>query len=409
MRKERKTTDFLYQMLYVATAAAVLFPVCSSRLVDGGSMAEWAIRIEEIYVGGFRLFPTAEVFAALGEWKHVMNSNLWFWFPVLLYRLTGSLTAAYRVFLSLLQLLTLLSALLFFQSAAGSGGEKAGDDPAVCLGVALYMTCPYRILVCYDWEDLSQAVVWMLLPLYGWAVIKLLNLKENRYGVWISLAAAALAGIGYADAVSFLSLAGITFLAALWWKRVRPLLAVGVGALLFAPGLWYLLEYLFSDGFAYGAQAVSSIMGRGCRIGQLFTSYAFRDGHPGMGLGMMLCLVTGLWLRLVCGIKGEGEGRGERFLAGLSLLLFGMSWRYFPWDVVQRMGNWSLKLVSLVGTPVFFAGLGYAVLCVPAARAAARIGRYEDRTVARAVPLILWIACVGLCIYLCAGQIAGRG
>ncbi|MCH5343528.1 MAG: hypothetical protein J1E64_05760 [Acetatifactor sp.] len=397
MSMEQTNKKFLYRMLYVLAAVVTLFPVSCDYIMIGGIITEWISRMEEIAIGGLRLFPTAEAFVNVGIWDNAMNSNLWFFFPALLYRFSGNLVLAYRIYILALQVVTALCSFLFFRRVLTCKEPGKENEMAICLGVILYMTCPYRIFVCYDWANLSEATAWMLLPLYGWAVVGLLQKKKS----WVDIlvAASALAGIGYAEVIYFLSLVGITLLIVLFSRKLFPLLPLTVGVVLAFPGLYRLFSYLFFGDFSEGEIMIHTIMQEGYRFGQFFSSYAFRDGHPGFGLGIMICLLAGLWLRFVIG--GEKVGTYERFFIGLAILLLMFSLRYFPWDFVQRLGVWTLKLVSVMGTPAVFAGLGYAALCVPAAGAAGRIGRYENRLVAGAVPLIILITSIGLCVYQC--------
>jgi hypothetical protein len=57
----------------------------------------------------------------------------------------------------------------------------------------------------------------------------------------------------------------------------------------------------------------------------------------------------------------------------LGLLLMLCSWRYFPWDLLQRFGAWALKAIDLLETPALFCGLACAAFCVPAASELARL------------------------------------
>lgn len=396
-RREQANRKFLLWVLYVLAAVVALLPVSSNYIMSGGLVTEWIFRLEEIASGGLRLFPTAGVFAETGIWDNAMNSNLWFLLPALLYQLSGNVALVYRIYMLTLQVITALCSALFFKRTLVRDELEKENEMAVCLGVVLYMTCPYRIFVCYDWTNLSLATAWMLMPLYVWAVVGLLRKKKSWIDVLVAIF--SLAGVGYADVTYFLCLVGITLLAVLCSKKVFPLFPLAAGVVLAFPGLYRLFSYLFLGDFLEGEIMIHTIMQEGYRFGQFFSSYAFRDNHPGLGLGIMICLLAGLWLRFVIG--GEKVSTYERFFIGLSILLLMFSLRYFSWDFVQRLGIWTLKLVSVMGTPAVFAGLGYAALCVPAAGAVGRISRCENRLLAGAVPLIILIASIGLCVYQC--------
>lgn len=396
-RRVQANKKFMLWALCVLATVVSLFPIRSNYIMSRGLVTEWIFRLEEIASGGVRLFPTAELFVETGIWENAMNSNLWFLLPARLHRLTGNVVLVYRIYMLTLQIITALCSALFFKRTLVRDESEKENEMAVCLGVVLYMTCPYRIFICYDWANLSLATAWMLIPLYGWAVVGMLRKKKSWMDVIVAIF--SLAGVGYADVISFLCLVGITLLAVLCSRKVFPLFSLAVGMVLAFPGLYRLFGYLFLGDFSEGESMIHTIMQEGYRFGQFFSSYVFRDDHPGLGLATMICLLAGLWLRFVAG--GEKVSLYERFFIGVSVLLLVFSLCNFPWDLVQRLGAWTLKLVSVVGTPAVFAGLGYAALCVPAAGAVGRIERYEDRMVSGAVPLIILIASIGLCVYQC--------
>ena len=322
-----------------------------------------------------------------------MDSNLWFFPAGILYKVSGRMVLTYRIYMLVLQICTLLFAKLFFERLFADSETKL---PAF-FGVLLYMTSPYRIYVCYDLADMSAAVVWMILPLYAWSMSGLfLGGRRWRDIVGASL---SLAGIGYAETIYFFIMIGVTVFALLYFKKALPLAALAVGTVLFFPVLYRLAQYLFLDAYNELGMPLRTIMESGYRFGQFFSSYAFRENHPGMGLGIFICLLAGLWLWFVAG--GEKTGKRERFFIVLSVILLLFSLRYFPWDFVQRLGDWALKLGSLINTPAIFAGLAWSCLCIPAAASVDRMYRQENKLLADAVPLVVLLACLGLCVYQC--------
>lgn len=397
----------LYSPLCALAVFIPLFPVTCGYIMEGGIITEWIARMNELEAafasGVTLLFPTAEPLTGTGIWVNAMNSNLWFLLPALIYRLCGNLVIVYRLFLLFLQLGTFFAAKKFFEHMFGGPGLSA------FFGILLYMTCPYRIYVCYDWANLSQAVAWMLLPLYAWAVLGLYREPllptcgdgRTKYSGLHKLAVGALtlAGMGYGDVMFFLSVAGLTLLFGVIWKNLRVLLLPAGSALLFAPGLLRLLQYLFLGYFQELGIPVTSIMEQGYRIGEFFSSYVYRDSRPGMGLGMLLCLLTGLWLTFV---HGQRTARREiTFFTALAAGLGMLSLRYFPWELAQRLGIWALKLISLFGTPALFFGLALFSLCIPAAEGMERISRFKNREAAFWIPLLVLLLCIGICIYQC--------
>ena len=272
------------------------------------------------------------------------------------------------------------------------------------MGVILYMTNPYRIYVCYDKANLSQAVAWMLLPLYVWAIYGLFG-GDISFKDFL-IAALALAGIGYADAVFFIAVAGITILTEIAARKPFPCTAVAAGCLLSFPELLRLGRHLFTEEFAEWEMPLQMIMQKGYHFGQFFSSYAFRDEKPGMGLGMMICLLTLLWLKLV---RREKEtDMTKRYFLYIALVFAVLSLSCFPWDVLQRMGVWSIKLISLIGTPAVFWGMAMAAFCVPASGSLERVAQCENKFAANMITVMVVLFCVGICVYQCNTLTFGR-
>lgn len=396
-RIEESNGKYLYRTLCVLAMAVALLPVGCNYIMSGGIVTEWIARMDEIArgisEGQVYLFPSVEVLVSTGITVNGMNSNLWFILPGLLHRLLGNIVLVYRIYMLGIQLGTLMGAVLFFERVFAKEKTKL---PA-CLGILLYMTCPYRIYVCYDWANLSQAVAWMLLPLYAWAVMGIVGQKRNRGAVLI--AAPVLAGIGYADVVFFMILVGITLLTGVLYRKPWLLAPAAVGSALFLPGLYRLIQYLFLNHYQELNMPIQSIMKRGYRFGEFFSTYAYKEGHPGMGLGMMICLLTGMWLWFVQGKKEKSCAC--RYFSRVSIICMIFSFYYFPWDIFQRLGGWSLKLISLLETPAVFAGLAFGGLCIPAAYGVHQISKHENKVIAYAIPVMVAVACVGVCLYQC--------
>lgn len=392
MKLKQTNDQYLYRIVIAVTAIATLLPVACNYIMTGGIIYEWIARIEELALE-LRLFPSTDTFLGMWSRENAMDSNLWFFPAGIIYRISDKLVLTYRIYMLVIQICTLFFTKLFFERLFADRKTKL---PAF-FGILLYMTSPYRIYVCYDLADLSGAVVWMVLPLYAWAALGLLLGSRRRRD--IVTASLALAGIGYADIVYFFILIGVTIFAVLYFKKALPFITMMAGTILLIPVLYRLFRYLFLDAYLELEIPVRTIMQNGYRFGQFFSSYAFRENHPGMGLGIFICLLSGLWIWFVA--DGEKVQRRERFFIVLSAILLLLSLRFFPWDYVQRLGVWSLKLVSLINTPAIFAGLAWNCLCIPAAASVDRMSGQENKLIAHAIPLMVLLACIGLCVYQC--------
>lgn len=349
------------RILWGGIAVVMILPLVRSVNWEQGILKEWACRVEELSKGTFALFPTAQVYFDSGVRDNALNSNLFFSFSALLLRLTGSLFASYRVTMGLIQVATMVFAKLFFDACFGK------KEPwAAFFGAFLYVTCPYRWFMAYHQGDLSMTLGWALLPLYAWAVLRLSSAEKGKW-FYVLAGAAALAGIGYAHFVLFGTAAAFTCLWAICRKKPMALFSVAGGSVLFLPGLHQLGRLAFSNIYDVWDLVGCSIMPKGYRLGDYFNVYAFREGHPGMGLGLMIGLGAMLWLRFVEGRKAEKDVL--RFFPWVAALLCVLSFRAFPWEWVQRMGAPFLRLVGAIGTPATFWGLACGCLCVPAGRA----------------------------------------
>lgn len=137
-------------------------------------------------------------------------------------------------------------------------------------------------------------------------------------------------------------------------------------------------HWLFDGAFAESGLEYTSIMEQGYSIGGLFSTYFYRNGHPGMGILLLGCLLFLLYQSFVKGKKICAKN--DHIWLGAAALLTVMSLRYFPWDFVQRMGSWALGLVTLIGTPAVFFGYAQILLCVWSIEKCGAVLQLTDRT-----------------------------
>lgn len=380
---QKKQSAYLYKALAVVITAVCLLPVSCNYILQGGRIGDWITAVENI---------------AAGTPQITVRSDFWLLAPGLLRRLSGNIVLTYRIWMLLLQAGTAVFAGMFFVRVF----TQREDKLSALFGFLLYMTSPYRIYVSYDSAELFQVIVYMLLPLYGWAILGLFRGRRNI--VELLAGALALAGIGYAEPVLFLVVLGLSLMAGVAVRKLSVLALSGAGSVCFLPGLLRLCRYLFSESFFGEVPPTELIMDNGYRFGEFFTSYAWREGHPGMGLGMLLCLAAGLWLLFTdSGEAGARNARnkGIRRVTLTAVFLCVLSLRYFPWDLVQRLGIWSLRLVTLFETPARFWGLAYSLLCITGAHGIGQLRRKVSEPMATALPLLVLLFCVGCCIYQC--------
>lgn len=265
---------------------------------------------------------------------------------------------AFRIFMFVVQVGTLFTVKIMFE-------RMFTEKLAAVFGVLFYMLCPYRRWLCYAEADFGRCVAWMLLPLFIWGMAGLyshgLQWKE------VLVASVAFAGIGYADNVMFLITGGMTLLSLLWYQRAAFSLPLGLGSVLYMPGIVSLFRYLLFGEVAYGDVPLTGIMSKGYTLGEFFSSYVYRPGHPGLGLGLLGANLIMLWL---CITKSDLKlPKKFHFWAVSAVLLLWFSLSCFPWDILQRVGMPFLRLIAMIESPNVFFGCACIILCMSAAYA----------------------------------------
>ena len=163
------------------------------------------------------------------------------------------------------------------------------------------------------------------------------------------------------------------------WRRQWQYPVIGIlGVAMAYPTYMTWKHWLFDGAFAESGLEYTSIMEQGYSIGGLFSTYFYRNGHPGMGILLLGCLLFLLYQSFVKGKKICAKN--DHIWLGAAALLTVMSLRYFPWDFVQRMGSWALGLVTLIGTPAVFFGYAQILLCVWSIEKCGAVLQLTDRT-----------------------------
>jgi hypothetical protein len=397
---EKQLCTILYGILLVTAC----IPLMGNWIVSGSDhLIYWLDRIEEVS-GGLRggysvLFPSAESVLYYNGQTEALDSNLWLLIPAFLRNLGFTITSAYRLFMLLIQGVTLVSAVLLSK-------ELFSDRLTAAFGVLFYMTAPYRIYLCYDGGYLGEAVVWMLLPLFIWGVCGTCRQQYGDLKRWdrrriLALAVSTLsfAGIAYADSMMLLILGAAAVIGGVWFRRWTVLLPLAAGTILFLPGARYFLRYLLKGGYEYLSLPLGSISGGGYAFGQFFASYTYLEGMPGLGLGLFGALLMLLYIYFLKEMP-KMSGGCSFALVSSALLLF-MSTKLFPWDLLQRVGAPFLRVIGLMGTPRIFFGLASAALCLPAACAMGAVSKQPQKFIRIGIPIMIAVGAIGISIYLC--------
>ena len=404
MNQTRFSSKSIYGILCF-TLLLTLLPLYGASSAVSIYNGEWMDRLEYLSSGflsqNLLLYPDTDFILRHSMYSNSMNSNLWLFPAAFVYNFSGNITITWIFSMICLQALTLFGASLFFRRIFSlktiSLSGNSSDQLAAIAGTLLYVTCPYRIFLCYEQYNPFEAIVWMLLPFLGWAIA---NCLYNPHPLcFILLSGIILSGISYAHLILYLVICTATFFCSLFFRKLRPLGAIGLSMLFSVPALCRLTSYLSGNQMFTPELPISGIMSEGYQFNQLFTSYAFRDAHPGMGLGIMICLFAGIWLAFIHPQKVPHR-LYQPFITLFCLLTL-FSLQVFPWDFFQRLGSWMLKLISLFHTPAIFWGIALAVFTLPCALIIKQFRQSESGASALGIPLLAVVSCLTNCLYLC--------
>lgn len=398
---ERDRKRFICHVMYAVILIAASMPLACNYVPEGGQVMMWLARIEELKCSlqqdHLLMFPSAELIRDYGGQRAALNSDFWLFFPAIIRLMGGSITVAYRIAMLAMQVITLVAAKWMFECLFA-------DKLTALYGTLFYMICPYRIWMCYDEVDVGSCAVWMLIPFLVWGVVGL----SRRGFDWKNMlvAVAAFAGIVYADVIMALIAMGILLITALWYKKVIFLAPLLPGAILSLPGSVNWFRYLLSGGMEEYQLPLGTISEKGYSFGEFFASYAYRNGHPGLGIGLLGAILIFMWLRLTD--KEFSISRGCRLSMVLSVLFLCMSMSRFPWDLLQRVGAPFLRLIALIGSPTIFFGCASMSLSVLAAYGMKGLDRQRSVFVRVGIAVCIVTASLGVAVYLCNTLIYNR-
>lgn len=318
------------------------------------------------------------------------ETNMWLTGPYIVGRIARAGVVATYVFVALIQLGTLLtSGLLFHKMFASREGAF--------FATLLYMTLPYRHYLLYDAGAWARAVAFLLLPLFVRILISVYTVEKQTVWKWTLAAGVTLAAIAYSDWVVGILSVAMVLLSALWHHKVRGLWPLIPGFVLYMPEFLYLIKYFFTGGLEEYQLPLGSIMGNGYTFGRFLTSFMYKEGLPGMGLGLLGALVLLLGLAFVGeNFKWDKKYTFPGMIAGVMMIL---SLGVFPWDLVQRLGMPFVRMVGLLVSPGVFFGFAGLPLCVLGGAGVEAFGQAEGDK-AKFVEALLILASLGASIYM---------
>lgn len=391
---ETKKQATARRVIYIAILVVASLPLACGYVMEGGDILLWLARVEEVkdnlQARYFLLYPSSELIVAYEGQFSALNSNLWLLIPAIIRILGGSITTSYRLYLLFLNMITMLTVHKMF-------GEIFEKKVPVLFGVLFYMTCPYRIYICYDKANLGMVAAWTLIPLVVGGMVRLFRTSITWKNV--VMIAVAFAAVGYADGILLLFLSGIIILGVIWYRKPQGLIPLVSGLILYLPGATCWLSYLMVGGMEEWNLPIRSIAGQGYALGQFFSTWTYRLGCPGLGLGLMCGLAFYIWPWLA---ENSFYMKSHyTFFTFVMCFLALLSLECFPWDMVQRLGTPFLRLVSLMETQGFCFGFTSLAACVPAACGVERMIKHQRYEGMVGVALAVVFAAIGVAIYIC--------
>lgn len=383
----------VYGFLYIVLCAVAVLPLLSNFAPERGDAGMWLARVDELLHalrnGSFLLFPSAETVIAHAGQYDALDSNLWLLFPAVLKLVTGNALFAYRLFMLLLQVGTLLCALSLFR-------RIFQKEETAFFATLFYLTAPYRLYVTYDGVNRGRSIAFMLLPLFVRLAFEVYTEKGKRK--WLALIGGAVlwAGIAYGDWVVAFVLVAVMALGIVWYRKWNAILLPVAGIVLYLPGLRYVARYLIKGGMEQWNFPLNSIMPKGYSFGDFFAGLLYREDLPGLGLGLLgaLMILVGM-----CYVKEHFQWNKKYnfavFTAGALLLA---SCKFFPWDLVQRVGMPFVRMVSLWESPAVFFGCATLPLSVLGAYAMESLP--GEGGAGKAMKAAVAVACAGVAVFL---------
>lgn len=231
------------------------------------------------------------------------------------------------------------------------------------MGTLIYLLLPEHVNVVIHNRDWTQILLWMLIPVLAAALMKMASTEKKIRKCCFGMAAVLVMGlIGRLDGVAGLTVLFLVCVAGICRKQWQYPVIGTLGTVMAYPTYITWKHWLFDGSFAESGLEYGSIMYKGYSIGGLFSTYFHRNGDPGMGILLLGGIMVLIYFSFVKGRKLFN--RTDAVWLATAGLLTVMSLRYFPWDLVQRMGSWALGLVTLIRTPTVFFTYAQMILCV---------------------------------------------
>lgn len=269
------------------------------------------------------------------------------------------------------QYVSFFASILFFKELF-----KDEDEYKTFFGVLLIAVSPYRFFISFNEKEKLLSLAVSIIPLYAFFVLKAIKNAKLKIVFYI-LAGIALALIGLLHFPILTVLIFVSITLVFVYKAPLVLLTIALGFGLSIPFTLDTLKYLLFGGFDELNYSCASIMPYGYRFGSYFNTFLNIDSNPGFGIGLLICLLAGVWNTISDSKKVRSKTDYYMFIMGILFMLTAL--RKFPWEYVQRIASPLLRYVGIWRTPTFFAGLAGLFLSVIGAKAIGGLGHRNEQ------------------------------
>ncbi len=274
----------------------------------------------------------------------------------------GYVEPACLAIILLLRICIIMTAYLLFSILTKMAG---GDLLEIIAGVSLFVFSPYQLYIAYDKVDLTDMLLWILILVFASVSLLIVKaVKDKKIGKIVIF-----------TAVNICVLGGMS--------------------------LSYLLSHI--------SDSLLSFEEKGYVFGELFTSFFYRDDHPGFGIALFVAVCIWLYYSIINNRRLEIEENitedKKKNILPIVLYVFAIIFMIFasanfPWDTIVRDIPSIGKIILSLEAPTIFLGLSSFCFTVPAVYAVCNLRKSKNEFIAKIIPALLIFFSVAVGMFL---------
>ena len=227
------------------------------------------------------------------------------------------------------------------------------DLTGIITGVSLFSFSPYQIYIAYDKVDFTDMLLWILILIFASISLVIVQaVKDKKTGKIILFASVNICILG-AMAVS------------------------------------YLLSHI--------SESTLSFEEKGYAFGEMFTSFFYKDDHPGFGIALFVAVCIFLYYAIIDIRISKTDNRTEIkknnrlpiVFFVLAIIFMVLASINFPWDSIIRNIPMIGKVILRLESPTIFFGLSSFCFTVPAVYATGNLKKSENEFARKIMPMMI--------------------